>query len=897
MRMYRVGSVSVAALFAVLSTSALAQAPPTPAPTGEQLPPVEVIQKQATPAPAAKKQSAAKKKSVSPAPQAPAAVSAGPDPEEINPNSVYGSPAAGGAAARAYDGAVSPVNPTQIIPTNLHGYSSSASQITPKDIQEQQPRNVNEALTRIPGVIVINDDANAHHGGIGLRGSPPRRSRKMLVMEDGHTVNLALWLDPSVHYWAPVERMESVEVIRGTVINHGPNNNFGIINSRNLSPFGANETVISSAIGFTQLRGGCHEYEDENGDDQERCKGGSTEESYKWHVHTRQQVDNVGFVASYTGADVQGTWDTERLRVNDFYGALGFKGSSSDVVVSLIHAREKDKYDEQNFLGGVEAELSNATEQQAEDFAEELAEEYRGGAERAFHALGNCKSCYAPDSHFNTYTGEVWRGQIVHNAYLDEDTTVTSRVYAGYHRRDRYQLVSPNADVGGSIGDAPEAEEGNGIPGDEDEYGSIELSEDSMFGRLRTFRHLGGEVRGEWANRSLFGFKQDLQAGIRYEYQDMTNKNVLGREGEVLEDGDKGSLAFFDRSLNANTVSAFLQTNIHVARDFNVVPGVRFEWFDVSRRNRVVAAEEGEAEEGNDDGELEIEGIDFSPNPARESYSSFNALPGIAFAYTGLKNTTVYGGYHRGLTTTVLRNEDFPAPDEIGDNFNLGLRSTAIKGVAFEVAGFYQLFKDFQYGESFSAIATDREFGRAADVTISGVELYGRLNSQPFTGGPLNLFAEGNYTYARSVLESASSDGTDYSGNRVPEVPWHVAALTVGVEGTTGWRWNASTTWTYRGSFFTDAANTPYGVYEGECELEEGSTDDYECEVEEAGEGGGVPSVWLLSARFNLDIGNTGASVFVAGDNLLNEFYISDREDGMKSGLGRTVWTGFKYKF
>ena len=45
------------------------------------------------------------------------------------------------------------------------------------------------------------------------------------------------------------------------------------------------------------------------------------------------------------------------------------------------------------------------------------------------------------------------------------------------------------------------------------------------------------------------------------------------------------------------------------------------------------------------------------------------------------------------------------------------------------------------------------------------------------------------------------------------------------------------------------------------------------------------------------DLGNTGASVFVAGDNLLNEFYISDREDGMKPGMARTIWTGFKYKF
>src|SRR5690606_16734255 len=137
---------------------------------------------------------------------------------------------------------------------------------------------------------------------------------------------------------------------------------------------------------------------------------------------------------------------------------------------------------------------------------------------------------------------------------------------------------------------------------------------------------------------------------------------------------------------DANAVSAFLQTNIYVARDFNVVPGIRFEWYEVNRRNRVIAEEESEAEGGEpadctaafgDPDCLEIEGINFDPDRKTERYSSFNALPGIAFAYTGLNRTTVFGGYHRGMSTGVLRNEDFPAPDEIGDNFNLGLRSNA----------------------------------------------------------------------------------------------------------------------------------------------------------------------------------------------------------------------------
>ncbi len=98
---------------------------------------------------------------------------------------------------------------------------------------------------------------------------------------------------------------------------------------------------------------------------------------------------------------------------------------------------------------------------------------------------------------------------------------------------------------------------------------------------------------------------------------------------------------------------------------------------------------------------LSVDGIIRDPNPASESTSNFNALPGVSFAYTGLNRTTIFGGYHRGLTTLVLRNEDFPVDDEIGDNFNLGFRTTAIKGLEFEAAGFYQLLQNYQFGASF----------------------------------------------------------------------------------------------------------------------------------------------------------------------------------------------------
>ena len=888
---------------------------PNPGQPEPQLPDVQIIQEEPpAQAPAPTQQAAPKPKpkpvaskprprpqpvpvqdSAPPLPPEPESVA---DPEPILENSPYAAVNSQGAARRAEQAAQTPVNPTAITPKNLEGFAGSATNVTSSDLQAQQPRNINEAFTQIPGVIVINDDASGHHGGIGLRGSPARRSRKVLVMEDGHPVNLALWLDPSVHYFAPVDRIESIEVLKGTVITHGPNNNFGVINVRNLSPFGPDETVVSSAIGFTKSKTGSFQPTDDGEPDGEpRFGSNDTDISARWHVHTRKTIDNVGLVLSYTGENVQGAWDTERLRFNDFYGALGWKGVDQDLTVSVSHARQRDNYDEQNFLTEYEADFVG-TQAEADAFAEQLAEQNRGGAERAFFNLKHCKTCFAPASDLNTYNGDIWRGQIVHNSYLDDDTTITTRLYAGEHRRDRYQLIAYDSDPSD-----PDAQAADPIRTEE----GYVFGEDTMFGRLRTFRHIGGEIRTEFANRHVLGFKQDIQTGIRYEFQDMSNRNFLGQNGEVLRDGDEDGATLFDRSLRANTVSAFLQSNIYVAKDFNVVPGIRFEWYGVNRRNRVIAEEESEAggsdEDCGVDECLEIDGINFDPDRRNESYDTFNALPGIAFAYMGFHKTTLFGGYHRGLSTGVLRNEDFPAPDEIGDNFSLGIRSSAIRGFDFEATGFHQIIQDYQFGASFSD-GGDRSFGRADEVEISGVELAGRLNSQPFTGGSLNFYGQANYTYSRGIFTDAPEfdddgepTGENFNGNRLPEVPFHVAALTLGVEQRSGWRWDASMTWTYRGSFFTDEGNTAYGVYEGECEEDDDNPGNFECEVEEAGEDGEVPSIWLLSARFNMDIGDTGASVFVAGDNLLDDLYITDREDGIKPGLGRTLWTGFKYKF
>ena len=825
-------------------------------------------------------------------PQPPAPVEPEPiEPELFFPTLItqqtpgyYGPPGGEASFERSVDSAQSPINPLNgIAPGNLQDFSEAGSRVTRQQINEQDPLTTNDIMQRVPGVAVVNDDGIGNQGGVGIRGSNPRRSRKILVMEDGQSINLSLYIDPSVHYVPPPDRIEAVEVIKGSIV-YAPNNNFGAVNFRNLQPFGPNESVISGEGGSVALDG-----------------AGGDGSAAKWHVHNRQTWGNWGTVVSYTGANVQGTWDTERLRYNDFYAALGWKNTKADFVFSGAYMRQRDNYDEANLeFEGEEDDEEEGNLAEDEELEEEEETAFRSDTveEAFFKEVKHCKSCFNPGSAFNTYNADPFLLQGTLNYYLDPNTTSTSRVYYMHHRRDRYQNF-----------------EGANPAAAEDDFSPIFFGEDAvipegvMLGRLRTYQHIGGEQRLELANRPfLAGLAQDMQMGVRLEHHTFTNRNFFGDQGQILEDGDKKGLTVFDSDHKTDAIAAYFQTVIHATPALDIVPGIRFEHFNASVVQTASSEEEGEGESELE--ECEIGGQEFfegeecvvfalNRDTQNFDYNKTYWLPGISFSY-GLfgkqsapmgkslevpkttYHTTMYGGYNRGVTIPVQREGPFPPEDELGDNYQLGVRSTGIKGVTLDVAGFYKSIQNYQVRGSATTTAGLNVYTNIDQVEIPGFEMYGRLDSRPFTGWKVNPYTEATYTLAAGeITEGVTPDGEVIVGNRIPFAPREVAYLTAGIESMAGW--NASVSFVYRGEFFTDEQNTPYAG-------------------DPSGEDGLVPSVWLLNARANYTVPesllpNADLVFFVSGENLTDKLYITDREDGIKPGLGRTLMAGARLKW
>ncbi len=78
---------------------------------------------------------------------------------------------------------------------------------------------------------VISEDGMGLRLNISIRGLDPNRSRKVLVLEDGMPVSLNPYGSPELYYTPPIERMDRVEIVRGSgQILSGPQTIGGVIN-------------------------------------------------------------------------------------------------------------------------------------------------------------------------------------------------------------------------------------------------------------------------------------------------------------------------------------------------------------------------------------------------------------------------------------------------------------------------------------------------------------------------------------------------------------------------------------------------------------------------------------------------------------------------------------------
>lgn len=211
-----------------------------------------------------------------------------------------------------------------LLPARVSTTPGAGAVLFHEDLARWRPTTAHEAFAFIPGLRTIDDDAAARRSGIGIRGAPSRRSRKVLLLEDGAPINAAAYLDPSAHYTPPLDRVDRIEVLKGAGhLRYGPLNNHGIVNFRNLRPSEEPETIVRIAAG--------------------------TRNASRFHARHSFTAGTWGVVAAYTGERADGTFDLEHMRYDDFHLAGEWAGTEhSEWRASLTYFRERSHYDESN---------------------------------------------------------------------------------------------------------------------------------------------------------------------------------------------------------------------------------------------------------------------------------------------------------------------------------------------------------------------------------------------------------------------------------------------------------------------------------------------------------------------------------------------------------------------
>lgn len=116
-------------------------------------------------------------------------------------------------------------------PEALERIPGSGEILDKQTLESSRVFTANEALRKLPGINVRDEEGFGLRPNIGIRGLNPTRSTKITLLEDGVPLSYAPYGDNASYYHPPIDRYERIEVLKGAgQILYGPQTIGGVIN-------------------------------------------------------------------------------------------------------------------------------------------------------------------------------------------------------------------------------------------------------------------------------------------------------------------------------------------------------------------------------------------------------------------------------------------------------------------------------------------------------------------------------------------------------------------------------------------------------------------------------------------------------------------------------------------
>lgn len=237
-----------------------------------------------------------------------------------------------------------------------------------------------EALRKVPGVVVRDEEGLGLRPNIGIRGLNPTRSTKALLLEDGVPTTYAPYGDNASYYHPPIERFSRIEVLKGSSqIAYGPTTIGGVVNYITPDPPGRRSAEVTLQGGNRNFLAG-------------QFTAGGTRGA-------------TGLLADVMAKHSDGARDAQRAALTD----LSLKwvqqlSPRQNLTVKANHYRE----DSQVTYSGLRADEYRADPRQ-NPFVNDRFDGNRAGAATTYRALLGHAVAFTTTAYAQTFQRDWWR--------------------------------------------------------------------------------------------------------------------------------------------------------------------------------------------------------------------------------------------------------------------------------------------------------------------------------------------------------------------------------------------------------------------------------------------------------------------------------------------------------
>jgi len=563
--------------------------------------------------------------------------------------------------------------------------------------------DINRILSSVPGVFIRDEEGFGLRPNISIRGTYSDRSGKITLMEDGILIAPAPYTASSAYYFPSAGRINSVEVLKGpAAITQGPYTIGGALNM-------ISTPIPEEQAGFLRQELGSY--------------GG-----LRTHLHYGDGSDDLGYLLEYHGGRSDGFADVDNsdvdtgFSIDDFLTKLRFRTTLAGLDAEYgLKLQASEETSNQTYVG--------LTEQ---DFAK--APQRRYGLSR----LDQMNNDHRQGVLSFALTGKQWE--------------MTNQAYYNVFNRDWYKVDKIDGEGIDEVLICATTGSCNGMTST---YGNY----DQQWAQAVLGGNVSSDVALKHNNRAYVakGIQSTLhwsidnhaiEAGVRYheDYESRLQPVDIYRQdtegGFLLQ-----QLGSADETKKRSVASSFYVSDEIQMGDVKVVPGVRYERFDIA------------------------------------GVQSSELLTGLAFGYQLTESSYVFAGVHEGMSPSASSQSDAEKAinTELGWRYQQGANDLEVVVFHSDYNNIIGICTNSGGAGSVACEAGDTENGGKA--TVQGLEL--QSASQIYTKRGWQIPLSLTYTFTDATFDSdfvgASVWGEVQTGDRLPNLPKHQVALQLGV--------------------------------------------------------------------------------------------------------------------